>query len=605
MSIAGNNLFSNGEDIYWMDPQSRGAIPVVTRENLVRELGAIQIIEPIVEASPRRQSPVIISTDLWTDVDDVSAIRMLAKAERYGLIDILCVGMSTTLALGPAAVDAMFTAEGRTKIPIGVLTTPYVPSGTPPYQTNMAANNRTIGFYATCRNAVDMIRRTLVASPVPVEFVEIGYHTLLKELLQSVPDSVSPLTGIELVASKISRLWVMGGNFPTGGENNFNRDATAKAASQYAMANWPTPITFVGNEVGSTIISGKYLQYGDPADLLAKARVDHGTVNGSASYDPTLVLAFLLGTAQFGGTSPAFSAKSGTISLDVNSSVSWTYSATGPHEYLIKAGPDEDFVLAIDQLTAPTRITRMFAGKSRTGVRVLGAAQPTLPHKFNAGVDNDNLFAWFHADDLSTLADTNQVLFWEDRRRNLPAFGVSATAPTYAAAKNGKKAVAFNGSQHLVSKLTPELPRTLTIYVKAQFDVAPVADQFLLDFETPDVLSKHLMLQCISGTACRAVHFINQSFSVLDTHGAGAVGTAAWQVFGLNRTDTSIEAHYNNTTNGSAFVSVPNWPSVAVPMTIGRRASSVNGLVGWIHEIRIYAANHNSATRAAVIAELT
>lgn len=90
----------------------------------------------------------------------------------------------------------------------------------------------------------------------------MGYHTNLARLLESKPDSASPLGGTELVARKIRLLSVMAGSFGDAhwegetipkGSPEFNLLADVSAA-QKVFSSWPTPIVDSGLEIGLAML---------------------------------------------------------------------------------------------------------------------------------------------------------------------------------------------------------------------------------------------------------------------------------------------------------------------------------------------------------------
>jgi Bacterial Ig domain len=75
-------------------------------------------------------------------------------------------------------------------------------------------------------------------------------------LLQSGADSISPLTGSQLVAQKVAYLISAAGTFPTSGNNPSTNFAFDPNGASYVFANWPGPIVSVGTEVGGDVITG-------------------------------------------------------------------------------------------------------------------------------------------------------------------------------------------------------------------------------------------------------------------------------------------------------------------------------------------------------------
>jgi hypothetical protein len=100
-------------------------------------------------------------------------------------------------------------------------------------------------------DAVSVYRRALSAAPPrSVSISSVGLLTNLEGLLKSRPDGISPLSGVDLVAAKVSLVAVMAGKYPRSrspwAECNacgcYNgADARAKATSAAASSCAPPP----------------------------------------------------------------------------------------------------------------------------------------------------------------------------------------------------------------------------------------------------------------------------------------------------------------------------------------------------------------------------
>ena len=85
--------------------------------------------------------------------------------------------------------------------------------------------------------------------------VTLGFLTNIAGLLSSPADSVSPLTGKELVAAKVSSVYVMGGRYPESvlfSEFNFNCGefllgdlAECEGSAKAAVENMPPAVKMV------------------------------------------------------------------------------------------------------------------------------------------------------------------------------------------------------------------------------------------------------------------------------------------------------------------------------------------------------------------------
>ncbi len=171
-----------------------------------------------------------------------------------GEAEILGVLLSCGHPHGAACIAAINAWYGRSDIPIGVVTGECVidPSK---YAEGIARE-----FPATV-NAEDAVRvaRRLLAGEEDgaVTLVTIGFMTNLHRLLQSGADDLSPLDGRTLVARKIAHWVCMGGAFPAGSEFNLRQDSLA---AEEVLADWPSPVTFFGVELGFDLLTGEGLR---------------------------------------------------------------------------------------------------------------------------------------------------------------------------------------------------------------------------------------------------------------------------------------------------------------------------------------------------------
>jgi len=183
---------------------------------------------------------------------------------------------------------------------------------------------------------VTLYRQKLAAATGLVDIVSIGLLNNLSDLLQSAADGISSLTGLQLVAAKVNHLWVMGGLYSKGAEHNFNATSVGIAASSYVVSNWPTPITYLGYEVGATVLTGSTVSGLQPGDYLAQAMSDYGTFNRS-SWDPMCGMVAIIGDPQKAGYMPVYGSNSVSA---VDGSNIFTPDASGRDRYLVKGKPD-------------------------------------------------------------------------------------------------------------------------------------------------------------------------------------------------------------------------------------------------------------------------
>jgi len=297
---------------------------------------------------------ILLDTDWYSDVDDVVALRVLDWGVIHQTVTLLGVALSTTLSAGAGSLQSVLANDGITGVPIALSHTPNVPGGTPAYQSDLRTRGIAAGYITgseTYGDAVTQYRTLLAAAPAQsVDVVSIGPLNNLRDVLQSPADGISSLTGAQLVASRVKRLWVMGGANPSGTEYNFNNNALAINSAHYVVANWPTPIIYNGFEIGNTILTGASVSGRAPGDLLAQALVDFGSSTRN-SWDPMAVLAALLADPDHSG----FSSVWGSNTVDAGTGANtFTANVTGRDRYLVKMNSDASFQSRINNFLDKT-----------------------------------------------------------------------------------------------------------------------------------------------------------------------------------------------------------------------------------------------------------
>lgn len=286
----------------------------------------------------------MIGTDWWTDCDDAVAMRLAAYAVKQEELEILGIVINACMEHSVASVDGFFQLEGVPTPPLGLDFAADDFGGRPPYQARLAKYAARYRANEDAEDAVRLYRRLLAAAETPLEMVEVGYLNAVAALLLSEGDDISPLTGRELVASKVSRMWIMAGKWdePEGRENNFSRNGRAAAAGHIVCRDCPVPITFLGFEVGQSVISGDWLRFSDP---LHAVLCDHKSPDGRSSWDPMLLLAALAGDPAAAG----YDEVKGYASVDPETGVNtFRDDPQGPHGYLVKQHEDEYYAWQIN-----------------------------------------------------------------------------------------------------------------------------------------------------------------------------------------------------------------------------------------------------------------
>jgi inosine-uridine nucleoside N-ribohydrolase len=212
------------------------------------------------QAEPMR---LIMETDIGNDIDDALAMDMLYKYVDAGKIDLLAVNINKEGIFPAEYVDILNTWYGYPDIPIGVVHNGADCSENPTDYTQtvdtMTVDGRPafkrslIGKYDTLPDAVALYRKILSQQPdKSVTIVSVGFSTNLVRLMDSQPDSISQLSGMDLISGKVSRLVMMAGDFtrPDAREYNVIKDIPA---AKKLFSDWPTPLVTSPFDVGSAI----------------------------------------------------------------------------------------------------------------------------------------------------------------------------------------------------------------------------------------------------------------------------------------------------------------------------------------------------------------
>ncbi|KAI2619269.1 nucleoside hydrolase [Hypoxylon sp. NC1633] len=219
--------------------------------------------------SSRRGKPILIDTDIFSDVDDVGSLAIANLLHNCGLADLRGVLVNTHSNYGALAVSVINTYFGNGGIPIAAIrpltnetfidTWDFVLGE---YASKIAHNwPRSLNASSVTPTPVKLYRSTLsAAGDKSMTIISLGFLTNLAALINSPPDDIAPLDGPALISKKVKELVVMGGQYPSGWEFNFagsDPDSTSRV-----LDYWPrdVPITYSGFELGNNIFSGEYLE---------------------------------------------------------------------------------------------------------------------------------------------------------------------------------------------------------------------------------------------------------------------------------------------------------------------------------------------------------
>ena len=287
----------------------------------------------------------ILGTDWWDDCDDVVAVRILSRYARAGKINLLGVGINACMEYSAASMHAMLNSEGVC-VPIGVARGADDFGSEQRYQKRLASYTDKYKNNEGAEDAVRLYRRLIAEADGPVEIMEIGFLNVISDVLESQPDDISPLNGIDLFKSKVAKAWIMGGKWDEDGgkENNFFKNARARRGSHIFCEKCPVPVTFLGFEVGNTVLTADNLT--EP-DVLLDALRDHGSGDGRLSWDPMLVMLALIGDEKEAG----YDTVQGKATVELESGANHFYrDENGPHKYVIKFRDDSFYKSMINEV---------------------------------------------------------------------------------------------------------------------------------------------------------------------------------------------------------------------------------------------------------------
>ena len=183
--------------------------------------------------------PVLLDTDIGSDIDDAVALAYLLKQPRCELLGITTVsGEPDKRAM---LADAVCRAGGRTDIPIYVgveapfLVTPLQPKAP---QAEALTERWPHGAFTTENTAIDFLRHTIRSRPGEITLLTIGPLTNIALLFALDPEIPALLKGVMM----------MGGWF-SAPQQEWNIRCDPHAAAKVFAA--PVPITAVGIDVTS------------------------------------------------------------------------------------------------------------------------------------------------------------------------------------------------------------------------------------------------------------------------------------------------------------------------------------------------------------------
>ena len=222
---------------------------------------------------------VIYDTDMDCDCDDAGALAVLHALMDFNEVEILGVVVDVPIEASARCVTIINNYYNRPEIPVGLLEDPNYEKSEKYqlYRTVKKLITKGRDYYTEAIveqfssditrsqkiwEAVNLYRSLLSNSEDhSVVIVAVGLLTALKALLDSPPDDLSPLNGIDLAKQKVKKLVTMGiGRFPSA-QAQFNWLMDWESA-RFVINHWPTNLVVQPN--GTEFLTGNKLSIRTP-----------------------------------------------------------------------------------------------------------------------------------------------------------------------------------------------------------------------------------------------------------------------------------------------------------------------------------------------------
>ena len=298
---------------------------------------------------------ILFDLNIDGDCTNLGALAVMNVLANQGKARILATTACFQSPLATGCIKAINRYYGNGALPVGIL---HRQEATHPTPFMKPVNETFCPDHPDGEEApdtVEVMRRALAAEPdESVTMVAVGCLASVAALLQSEPDEISPLSGQELADRKVSRLLVMGGQFPTCGDAPFgeNNIVVQIPAAQYTVAHWTKELIFSGYEIGIRTRSLREFRYhGSAAHPLRMIYDIHngpnGGQNGNPSWDHTVSLEAVLPGKYFDLH------EFGHVDVDEKGVTVWRPEESGKQTYLLPKVPFDEVAAEINTLIFP------------------------------------------------------------------------------------------------------------------------------------------------------------------------------------------------------------------------------------------------------------
>lgn len=162
---------------------------------------------------------LIVDTDAGFDVDDIAAITVANKLADMNETKIIAISHTNAYSLGIGAVSSIMEWYDRSNVPLGSYKgewarDPHAGTGNADkYVSDLVHHYPSrVNSSDQVETAVRVYRKALSgSSDGSVSIASIGITTNMRDLVLSEPDDISPLSGHDLIAQKVSKIVWMDG----------------------------------------------------------------------------------------------------------------------------------------------------------------------------------------------------------------------------------------------------------------------------------------------------------------------------------------------------------------------------------------------------------
>jgi len=209
------------------------------------------------------QTRIIFDTDFGIDADDLGALAMLHHFVDKDECELAAIMCWSAEQYAVSAIDAVNRFYKHPDILIGARkdSVQFTESS---YSKAIADKFPYTLNHHIVPDAVALYRKILAESDMhSLVIVTVGPLKNIENLLGSGGDSISPLSGEELVEQKVREFVMMGGRFPEG-KWEWNFAGGMPGVTQNVLSELNVPITFSGFELGVAIKTGEAFNRMDP-----------------------------------------------------------------------------------------------------------------------------------------------------------------------------------------------------------------------------------------------------------------------------------------------------------------------------------------------------